>query len=190
MTDDEVRDFFREYVYGFMFTDLAAVIGARANFGAALMMFNYTEFLGGIANGHLGQGGVSAACFADGLRLMRWKNDAKYYVDFVMHMRDGGAPSSAVAPYKVFRCGLAHEYFVKGMATIRNDPSNPAGSDSNTPGYGWDSGRLFVYTNGYCRDLRAAFQALEVDVVAGAPARGNFEAAVGRVEGRTVSASP
>jgi hypothetical protein len=189
MTDDEVKRYFSEYVYGFMFNDLENVIQAKANFGVALMLFSYTEVLGGLANGKLGQERVSKECFEDGLRRMVWNGDASYYAGFTIKLQQPGVPDTNVGPYKVFRCGLAHEYFVKGLATVKNDP-RASHDDPQVPGFGWDGAALFVYTNGYRRDLRTAFTQLEVDVLAGGSTRANFEAGVGRVASRVVAPGP
>lgn len=61
--------------------------------------------------------------------------------------------------YDVFRCGLAHEYYVKKSCAIAMLASGPG------PGIGRDSsGRFYFIVESYCRDLKRAFDQLEVDL--------------------------
>jgi hypothetical protein len=101
-------NFFAEYVYGFIWGDVERTIKARVNYGAALMLLNYTEVLGGLANGKLGKKNAAGEYFRDGLILMKWKGDAKYYHGFRVLLTDGTAAPREAEPWEVFRCGLAH----------------------------------------------------------------------------------
>ena len=59
--------------------------------------------------------------------------------------------------YDIFRCGLAHEYYVKKSCTIKMLASG-LGS-----GIGIDSsGHYFFIVESYCRDLKKAFDDLQV----------------------------
>jgi len=61
--------------------------------------------------------------------------------------------------YDVFRCRLAHEYYVKKSCVIAMLASGSG------PGIGRDSsGRLVFIVESYCRDLKQAFDRLEVDI--------------------------
>ncbi|MBI2906305.1 MAG: hypothetical protein HYX92_01475 [Chloroflexi bacterium] len=67
------------------------------------------------------------------------------------------SPGRQNGVYDVFRCGLAHEYFVKkscDMAMLASGPGPGIGRDS--------SGRLYFIVESYCRDLRRAFDELEI----------------------------
>ena len=58
--------------------------------------------------------------------------------------------------YDIFRCGLAHEYYVKKSCTIYMF------GDQNLPGIGIDqSGKYWFIVQNYCRDLKRAFDRLE-----------------------------
>jgi len=59
--------------------------------------------------------------------------------------------------YDIFRCGLAHEYYVKKSCTIAMLAGGPG------PGIGiGTSGRYFFVVESYCRDLKKAFDNLQV----------------------------
>lgn len=187
MSDDEIRLFFAEYIRGFMFSDVRAVIAAKANFGAALMLLSYTEVLGGLSTGDLGLDGKSRANFEAGLRSMVWNGDAAYYSGFSVWLEESGTKKEASA-YKIFRCGVVHEYFAKGLVLIHNNPDGlciPADQ-----GFGWvdEAGvpRLRLHTNAYLRDFEQAFNSLESRVLVVGSERGSFEQAVQRLRGRRV----
>lgn len=58
--------------------------------------------------------------------------------------------------YDIFRCGLAHEYYVKQSCVIRMLETGP--------GFGLGveaSGRYFFVVESYCRDLRKAFDDMQ-----------------------------
>ena len=62
--------------------------------------------------------------------------------------------------YDAFRCGLAHEYYVKkscDIAMLASDPGPGIGRDSSGRSY------FFIVEN-YCRDLKRAFDQLKVDL--------------------------
>ncbi len=104
----EIRSFFDSYVFGFMCADIEREIAiARSgqlagNFLCALGLLVYTEFMGGLL-----------------LRKLGSKETSKLFNAFFDYM----GPSyknfrNNHNVYKVFRCGLAHEYFVKHKCTI------------------------------------------------------------------------
>ena len=72
--------------------------------------------------------------------------------------------------YNVVRCGLAHEYYVKKSCCIAMVASGSG------PGIGRDSsGRFYLIVESYCRDLKRAFDRLQIDLYGsnGAPHTGN-----------------
>ena len=114
MTKSEVRAFFREYVYGFMRSDIQKQLDLAksgkggANVLAALGLIVYTEALGririrnGLAPGI--DGGPTArnfnACFdLMGYRYANWRS--------AFRRRSGQTV------YRAFRNGMAHEYMPK-----------------------------------------------------------------------------
>ena len=198
MDDAAVNEFFREYVDGFMWGDIEATIKARANYVAALALLSYTEVLGGLANGKLGLRNAAAECFGDGLSLMKWRGDANYYKDFTVVLKDGVDATRDAAPWEVFRCGLAHEYFAKGIAGIDNNDTyaNPRACDADKAGYMWRALeadgplQLRFFTNAYYRDLRAGSDALHTRIMPPGQPRTNFETAVSRISVRVLTKKP
>ena len=72
-----------------------------------------------------------------------------------------GAPYQAFRArhdvYDIFRCGLAHEYYVKKSCTIAILEGSPGGGlrvDGN--------GHYWVIVESYCRDLKKAFHDLQI----------------------------
>lgn len=108
MSKQEVENFFNEYIFGFIFSDIQREINlARSgkdagNFLSALGLLCYTEFMGGIAAGSFRKKSLKSR-FDTFFNLM-----GKDYEDF----------NKNVNVYKVFRCGMAHEYFIKRNCTI------------------------------------------------------------------------
>jgi hypothetical protein len=104
----DVQDFFNEYVFGFMFSDIEREIRlARSRAGggnvlAALGLLCYTAVMGGIKRGIFQQGQARK--------------------DFEAFYNDLGSAYTAFGKtadvYKVFRSGLVHEYLVKGACDV------------------------------------------------------------------------
>ena len=114
---------FDEQVFGAMRTELDwALRGAAANL-AALGLVAYTEFLGGIVTGNLGHKGSSRSNFRAFLPYL-----GSDYEDLARR---------GIDIYERIRCGLAHEYFIKGESTIWPQASAPCGivSSLNGPTY-------------------------------------------------------
>lgn len=110
---------FDEHVFGAMRTELDwALRGAAANL-AALGLVAYTEFLGGIVTGDLGVDRSSARNFRAFLPYL-----GSDYEDLALR----------VDIYNVVRCGLAHEYFIKGESTVWPRASAPCGIVSSADG--------------------------------------------------------
>jgi len=95
---------FDEYVFGFMRADINAAIDGKANYLAALGLVSYTEVLGGLRTGKLGMKNSSAANFKAFLPYLgpEYEKMEKYGIDI----------------YDTVRCGLVHNYFIKGDSTI------------------------------------------------------------------------
>ena len=152
MSKTEVDGFFHEYVFGFMAEDIRREIAAArhdrdaGNFLCALGLLCYTEVLGGIRRGTLaaGEGRANFECFFRELGP-----------DYRRLLDDG------VDAYGLFRCGMAHEYLIKGRATVTMlkgvEPSGIAVAN----------GRYFFCVERYFEAFEAAASNLHREVVAG-----------------------
>jgi len=141
MSKQDVQKFFQEYVFGFIFSDIQREIDlARSgkpagNFLSALGLLCYTEFMGGIAVGSFK------------------RRRAKSRFDAFLNLMDGGYRefNQKVNVYGVFRCGMAHEYFIKGncvIAMLKNDETLGIGT---TP-----TGQYYFVVEKYFEDFAAA----------------------------------
>ena len=104
----DVRDFFDKYIFGFMCVDIEREIAiarssqSAGNFLCSLGLLSYTEFMGGLL-----------------LRELGSKATGKLFNAFFDYMGAGYKNfRKKCRVYSIFRCGLAHEYFVKHECTI------------------------------------------------------------------------
>lgn len=104
---------FDEYVFGFMRADIDAAIRGNANYLAALGLAGYTEVLGGLWTGELGIRNRSAANFKAFIPYL-----GKDYEDL---------QNRGIDIYDTVRCGLVHNYFIKGDSTIWMSATAPCG---------------------------------------------------------------
>jgi hypothetical protein len=124
------------------------VVSGGGNFLAALGLLCYTEVGGKLRFNVMHNGrDVASANFNNFFDLL-------------------GAPYQAFRThhnvYDIFRCGLAHEYYVKKSCTIAMIEGLPGA------GLRVDAkGRYCVVVESYCRDLKKAFDDLEVHLYGG-----------------------
>jgi hypothetical protein len=104
---------FDEYVFGFMRSDIDAAIRGKANYLAALGLASYTEVLGGLRTGDLGKRNCSAANFKAFIPYL-----GKDYEDL---------EKRGIDIYDTVRCGLVHNYFIKGDSTVWMRATAPCG---------------------------------------------------------------
>lgn len=101
MRHQDVERFFKQYIFGFIRSDIQREIDlARqgkggGNFLSALGLLCYTEFMGGIATGDKG----TARCRFDTFFCLMGNGYRKF--------------CKQVNVYKIFRCGMAHQYFAE-----------------------------------------------------------------------------
>lgn len=122
-----------------LFLGVAGVPSGGGNFMAALALLSYTEFAGRLKNND----------FSD-------RNSRKNFDDFFKDLGDEyNQFLSAHNVYKIFRCGLAHEYYVKKDCVIamRGKPNVPAG-------VGFNGNEYFFVIEKYFEDFKVAFSAL------------------------------
>jgi hypothetical protein len=150
MSHVEIDAFFSDYVYGFIAGDVQREIDrARGgepagNFLCALALLCYTEVLGGVQRGVLAQG-EGRANFESFFAALGPSYDA---------VQKGGLDA-----YSVFRCGMAHEYFVKGEATVTMLKGVEPAGIAQAP-----NGRYFFCVEHYFEDFIAAARRLHAQL--------------------------
>jgi len=136
---------FDEHVFGAMRTELdCALRGGAANL-AALGLVTYTEFLGGILTGNLGRRDASGSNFRAFLPYL-----GADYKELAVH---------GIDIYERVRCGLEHEYFIKGESTVWSEASAPCGIISSA------NGPTYFIVSVYCDHLFAGAQKLRDEIL-------------------------
>lgn len=149
----EVRDFFLEYVFGFIFRDVGREIAlARSgrdagNFLAALGLLCYTEVMGGVRR-----------------RTLAPREGRTNFDSFFKELGPGyqALLTDGLDAYNLLRCGMAHEYLIKGDAPtifmLKGDESRGVGQRSD--------GSLYLVVEKYFEDFAAACRKLYADRLA------------------------
>jgi hypothetical protein len=103
VNEHDITNFFKQYVWGFMIGNVEVAKNDNLNFLVALGLSSYTEIMGGLVTGLLrtkNNGGKNYRSFLPYL--------GRYYVDL----------DQRIDLYSRVRCGLAHEYFIKGSGMV------------------------------------------------------------------------
>ena len=164
-----IADFFDNTIRGFIYNDIEKCIKAEANHVVALALLSYTEFIGGLISGNLGKNGHAEKNFGRALKLFP-EEYRKVNSSIQLRYVDKGEPiTHPTGIYNVFRCGLVHEYFIKGHVLIHNNPDGHADehigilrkehiiefpAEIGLPPY--PSIYLEFHTNEYFRDFKSA----------------------------------
>lgn len=187
---EQIIDYFDEYIFGFIFHDIEQCIHAKANYVIALALLSYTEYMGGLITGNLGESDKSKENFNKALEYFKCDDGGNYYTDFQVIYTDKNNESRKADIYKIFRCGLVHEYFVKGDSFVHNEPSYLPKEDK---GIGFvdikGQKRLRFHCNAYFRDFRnAVMKYYKLLVIDKDPnLLNNFNKALDRVDARKIS---
>ncbi len=93
----------------------------------------------------------------------------RYYAEFTIRFRDVDLLEKDGNVYNLFRCGLAHEYFIKGDSLVHNNPDGSCTPGEPGVGVHVDSGtkRLQFHTNAYFRDFKGAWERYQHDLIDG-----------------------
>ena len=118
----QIIDYFKQFIFGFIYSDIERCIEARANYIVALALLSYTEYIGALISGNLGLKNKGKKSFKKALEYF-----PKEYRDIdssleVEYTDEKGDPKKDSGIYSLFRCGMVHEFFIKGFATVYNDP--------------------------------------------------------------------
>ena len=161
MTIDKnfICDYFQEYIFNFMYSDISNCIKAKANFAVATLLMVYSEKIGALINGNLGKIRTSELDFNYFLEYLEFKKDTDYYRKFEIDYRDEPSkPIKKLNIYKAFRCGFVHEYFPKIPCIVHNNADNIDHYIEDDVGIGWiqHEGQkiLRFHTNAYFRDFK------------------------------------
>lgn len=172
MTRDQIRELFREYVFGFIKNDIEREIWLARK-------AQHDEAHGVYPGPHPGGGNVLSAlglvCYTEFVASFepgRFSTEADRFSAFLKRMGDCyqlldeqlRTDTRRKSVYNVFRNGLAHEYFVKGSCTIYMLRG------SETCGLGEQDGRYFFVVEKYLGDFLSAARRLEDELIAGATA--------------------
>jgi hypothetical protein len=140
------RDKFQQ-ARDFIFADIEREIalardgGGAGNFMCALALLCYTEFMGGAKRGKFQRGEER-------------RNFGSFFADLGVEY---ASLTRTINVYGVFRCGLAHEYFVKEDCTIFM-------LGDKQPGLGVVGNRYYFVVEQYFKDFKKAVQALETQL--------------------------
>lgn len=140
---NEVDNFFREYIFGFIYHDVEAAIQGKANYLAALGLVVYTEFMGGLVSGGLGEKGRSRERFY------------AFFNRLGPEYEDVGKRRELVKIYGNVRCGLAHAYFIDQDSVVK---MTIGGGHGETCGIEVEpaTGTVWFIVERYWRDFKRA----------------------------------
>ncbi len=113
-----IIDYFQQFIFGFIYHDIEQCIKARANYVVALALLSYTEYIGGLISGDLGLRGKGRFNFEKALEYF-----PKEYKEInssikIEYIDEYGKTQIDDGIYSLFRCGMVHEFFIKGLPTI------------------------------------------------------------------------
>lgn len=151
------KGFYNVFIEDFVIKDIERCVNAHANFVIALSLVSYTEHLGSLISGNLGTKGNTEVNFNKALEYFDFNGDPNYYKNFkVKDISD----NKELGIYKIFRCGLIHEYFPMGFGSIiiHNEPLYLPITDA---GVDWvnikEERKIRFHCNAYFRDFRKAY---------------------------------
>jgi hypothetical protein len=138
----QVDNFFNEYIFGFIYRDVEAAIKAKANYLVALGLVAYTEFMGGLVGGTLGQSGHSRERFYEFFDLLgpAYKSVRK--------------KREVTKVYTNIRCGLAHAYFIDQDSVVKMSADKSHGGKCGIEVA--PDGVVYFVVERYWRDFKAA----------------------------------
>jgi hypothetical protein len=153
MSGTEVDAFFDQFVFSFIAGDIDRELvvarggGDAGNFLSALGLLCYTELLGGVQRGTLAKGESE-------------KNFDSFFRTLGPAYR--ALQDSGLDVYRVFRCGMVHEYFVKGETTVvMLKGVEPCGIAVDQV-----TGRYYFVVERYFEDFLRAARAVRDDLLA------------------------
>ncbi len=118
ISNEQICREFEQIFFEWICNDLSAGIKNRENYLVALGLFSYIEFLGSLLTGDVGFNAPNKVNFDTAIKLF-----PKNYTDLdsVISVTDQ-AGAIKVGLYSLVRCGFVHEYGIKGLGGVINDP--------------------------------------------------------------------
>lgn len=165
MSDENIA-FFNTYIFdgnesGFIFHDLRISLDANLNYLTSLGLMCYTEFLGGLMPKLKDEDKIKGM---DHRKFNRFLHRLDSPSHRYKHLDDVFMKSLNTSIYKMFRCGLVHEYFIKPIHIIDSENKkkyllNTAIAKSAKPkdviAFGqMPDGRIAMANEQYLRDFR------------------------------------
>lgn len=129
ISNDQICAEFRHIFYDWVCEDLSAGIKNEENYLVALGLFSYIDFLGSLLTGDVGFNAKGKVNFDAAINLF-----PQQYIDlnnFISVQDQDGEIRSGL--YSVVRCGLIHEYGVKGMGGVINNPNGYTTKNPSLP---------------------------------------------------------
>jgi hypothetical protein len=114
---EDIKSYFSEIFFNLMYQELERCIKNDIRYVAALALLSYTEYIGGLISGNLGLKDKSKDNFYEALMYFPQEYrtiDANLKIEYV---DEKGAKCTDEGIYSLVRCGVVHEYFLKGVAT-------------------------------------------------------------------------
>jgi hypothetical protein len=181
ISESVIREYFDVFLFGFILNDIKQCIKAKANYVIALALLSYTEYVGALISGNIGLKGrgIPRKNFHNALEYFPKEYldiDAKIQVEYI---DNNGKRKKEKGIYSLYRCGMVHEYFVKGDSIIHN---NPYGQLKSHIGIIKDKGKFKFHTNEYFRDFQSAIKKIykkilddfEVDLKLASKSQGEY----------------
>lgn len=152
MSDREAIDTFRRIFKDSVQHDIDEAIKGKANYLAALGIFSYIEFLGGLLTGKAGIRGESEPNFQEAVK--QFPPEYKKLDQRLRVVDAEGKPHQGL--YGILRCGLVHEYMIKGGGIIYNKPDGPIADHTGIWFEQLPNGRtgICLFNNEFFRDFR------------------------------------
>ena len=105
--NEEIKDFFRLYVFGWMYSDVGICEQYGASFGGVALICAYIDFMGKL---YLG--------------ITEDRYAKKGFVDFIDEFFDNKYKQFSKFIYSDYRCGLLHQFFPKRGAGVTRGEAN------------------------------------------------------------------
>lgn len=123
MSDEKVLTTYEE-LRDYITHDIQKAIEGEANYLAALGIFSCIEFLGGLLSGNGGLPREAENNFKTAVQYLSVVAPEYAVMDQRLVVEDAQGKKQK-GLYAILRCGLVHEYGIKGRGAVNNKPQGP-----------------------------------------------------------------